>query len=94
MKKMNKRPWLDTHHPPGQTVNTEELDKLAYKAHPKTLGDYIDNVLATEKDTNIKKLSFEEWMLQLARNKLPLQIPFDDWYICMQEAWIAGQANK
>lgn len=45
----------------GQIDNSKELDKLAYKSRPKTLGDVIDNVLVSEQQLSKKKLSFDDW---------------------------------
>jgi hypothetical protein len=38
-------------------------------------------------------MTFEEWIVKVCGSKKPLKQPYDDWYVCMQEAWKAGQEN-
>lgn len=39
-----------------------------------------------------EKLTFDEWYLSLKAK--PGQMPYDDWFVCMKEAWLAAQENK
>lgn len=38
-----------------------------------------------------QRLTFDEWYVTIRpKNK---GMPWDDWFVCMQEAWRAGQEN-
>jgi hypothetical protein len=70
---------------------------MSYKSHPKTLGDYIDNVVADEqslekemkdKKANKPKLTFEEWLRTVC-----FQAPTAEAYDLAKDAWKAAQEN-
>lgn len=86
---MNKNPQHDIINPPGQINNSKELDSMAYKSHPKTLGDVIDNVLYSEKLNYKKKLSFDDWFKQYNEE---FGLPPAD--VIARAAWNAAQENK
>lgn len=73
---------------PGQVVNPMPAvseTTLAQYIHRKQRQDALDAV-AQE-----KKMTFEEWYVTI-RPKTG-GMPWDDWFVCMQEAWKAAQEN-
>lgn len=79
----------------GQIVNNEELDKMSYKSHPRTLGDVIDNVLLNEQQSK-KKLTFNEWF-NSTEQEIKWYSCYDEYsgsiYELMEKAWDAAQEN-
>jgi hypothetical protein len=89
---------------PGQIVNTEELDKLAYYGNPprvraRTLEDVIDRVQRQEaqREYEKKKLTFEEWLnTSFVLNRLNGNFRKDSLtnIEALKLCWNAAQENK
>lgn len=58
---------------------------------PSTPDVYLRDYIARKIDK--PRLTFEQWVVQICGNNKPLKQPFEDWFICMQEAWKAAQEN-
>jgi len=90
LKHSSSAPYMpahkDTQHPAGQIHPTEQELK-----GQQDLSDYIRSINRAQAFDDVareQKITFEEWYKSLKTK--PGQMPYDDWFVCMQEAFRVG----